>query len=98
MVALDDLAIITVSTNEAHWLRPCLSTVFDHLGDIRADVVVVDNESHDETSQLVATEFPDARVVRCQNHGKLLIESSMPAPGPFQVWCRYSYDSAMTYT
>ena len=69
MVALDDLAIITVSTNEAHWLRPCLSTVFEHLGDIRADVVVVDNESHDETSQLVATEYPQARVVSCRNHG-----------------------------
>jgi GT2 family glycosyltransferase len=67
--ALDDIAIITVSTNEAHWLRPCLSTVFARLGDVRADVVVVDNESHDETSQLVATAFPDARVVRCDNHG-----------------------------
>jgi len=67
--ALHDIAIITVSTNEAHWLRPCLSTVFAHLGDVRADVIVVDNESHDETSQLVASEFPDARVVRCRNHG-----------------------------
>jgi N-acetylglucosaminyl-diphospho-decaprenol L-rhamnosyltransferase len=67
--ALDDIAIITVSTNEAHWLRPCLSTVFAHLGDVRADVVVVDNDSHDETSQLVASEFPHARVVRCANHG-----------------------------
>jgi N-acetylglucosaminyl-diphospho-decaprenol L-rhamnosyltransferase len=66
---LDDIAIITVSTNEAHWLRPCLSTVFARLGDVRADVIVVDNESHDETAQLVATEFPDARVVHSRNHG-----------------------------
>lgn len=67
--ALHDLAIITVSTNEAHWLRPCLSTVFGHLGDISVDVVVVDNDSSDETAQLVATEFPRARVVRSRNHG-----------------------------
>jgi len=66
---MDDLAIITVSTNEARWIGPCLSTVFDHLGDIRADVVVVDNESTDGTAELVATEFPDARVVRSRNHG-----------------------------
>jgi N-acetylglucosaminyl-diphospho-decaprenol L-rhamnosyltransferase len=64
-----DLAIITVSTNEAGWLRPCLSTVFERMGDITADVVVVDNESRDGTAELVKTEFPAARVVPSQNHG-----------------------------
>jgi hypothetical protein len=66
---MNDLAIITVSTNEARWLRPCLSTLFDHVGDIDVDVVVVDNESHDETAELVETEFPEARVVPSRNHG-----------------------------
>ena len=66
---MHDLAIITVSTNEAEWLRPCLSTVFSHLGDISADVVVVDNDSRDGTAEVVASEFPDARVVWSRNHG-----------------------------
>ena len=66
---MHDLAIIVVSTNEAHWLRPCLRTLFDHLGDIAADVVVVDNDSRDGTADLVAAEFPDARVVWSANHG-----------------------------
>jgi GT2 family glycosyltransferase len=66
---MHDLAIIIVSTNEAHWLRPCLSTVLEHAGDIELDVVVVDNDSHDGTADLVAAEFPDARVVRSANHG-----------------------------
>jgi N-acetylglucosaminyl-diphospho-decaprenol L-rhamnosyltransferase len=64
-----DIAIITVSTSEAHWIRPCLRTVFAHMGDVSADVVVVDNESRDETADVVATEFPDARVVPSRNHG-----------------------------
>jgi N-acetylglucosaminyl-diphospho-decaprenol L-rhamnosyltransferase len=64
-----DLAIITVSTNEGRWLRPCLSTVFAHLGEISADVVVVDNDSTDGTAELVAAEFPRARVVGSENHG-----------------------------
>jgi GT2 family glycosyltransferase len=64
-----DLAIIIVSTNEAHWLRPCLTTVFDHAGDISLDVVVADNESTDGTRELVESEFPGARVVACENHG-----------------------------
>ena len=66
---MDDIAIITVSTSEAHWLRPCLSTVFAHMGDVSADVVVVDNESRDGTADVVETEFPDARVVPSRNHG-----------------------------
>jgi N-acetylglucosaminyl-diphospho-decaprenol L-rhamnosyltransferase len=66
---VDDLAIITVSTNESHWLRPCLSTVFAHVRDVSADVVVVDNDSRDGTAELVAAEFPDARVVWSRNLG-----------------------------
>jgi GT2 family glycosyltransferase len=33
------------------------------------DVVVVDNDSKDGTRELVESEFPDARVVSCANHG-----------------------------
>jgi N-acetylglucosaminyl-diphospho-decaprenol L-rhamnosyltransferase len=36
---------------------------------VSADVVVVDNESRDDTAEVVATEFPDARVVPSRNHG-----------------------------
>lgn len=68
MEHMHDLAIITVSTNEERWLRPCLTTVFEHMGDISADVVVVDNESTDGTVALVG-EFPGARVVPSINHG-----------------------------
>ena len=66
---LHDLAVIIVSTNEARWLRPCLSTVFDHAGGASLDVVVADNQSTDGTRQVVETEFPDARVVACENRG-----------------------------
>jgi N-acetylglucosaminyl-diphospho-decaprenol L-rhamnosyltransferase len=67
--AVADLAIIVVSTNEARWLEPCLSTVFAHAGDASLDVVVVDNESSDGTRALVESRFPPARVVESRNHG-----------------------------
>jgi N-acetylglucosaminyl-diphospho-decaprenol L-rhamnosyltransferase len=66
---MHDLAIIIVSTNEAKWLRPCLSTVFERAGSIELDVVVADNESTDGTRELVEQEFPRARVVTCPNRG-----------------------------
>jgi GT2 family glycosyltransferase len=66
---MDDLAVIIVSTNEGRWLSPCLSTLFAHLGDLRADVVVADNQSTDGTPELIEREFPEARVVSSENHG-----------------------------
>jgi N-acetylglucosaminyl-diphospho-decaprenol L-rhamnosyltransferase len=64
-----DLAIIVVSTNEARWLPPCLTSVFEHAGPIELDVVVADNESTDGTRELVEREYPRARVVTCPNRG-----------------------------
>ena len=64
-----DVAIIIVSTNEAKWLEPCLSTVFAHAGDAKLDVVVVDNESTDGTRELVESKFPAARVVDSREQG-----------------------------
>jgi GT2 family glycosyltransferase len=65
----DDLAVVIVSTNEARWLTPCLSTLFEHVGSIDVNVVVADNESTDGTRELVERDFPDARVVTCENRG-----------------------------
>jgi GT2 family glycosyltransferase len=64
-----DLAVIIVSTNEAHWLQACLATVFAHAGSSELDVVVVDNDSIDGTRDLVEAGFPEARVVSSCNRG-----------------------------
>jgi len=64
-----DLAIIVVSTNEAHWLEACLSTVYAQAGRASLDVVVVDNESSDGTPDLVKSKFPQARMVPSANRG-----------------------------
>lgn len=64
-----DLAIVIVSTNEAHWLERCLPTVFGHAGGASLDVIVVDNSSTDGTRELVESRFPQARVVSSPNRG-----------------------------
>jgi GT2 family glycosyltransferase len=66
---MHDLAVIIVSTNEAHWLGRCLPTVFAAGEALSLDVVVVENGSTDGTGNLVRAEFPDARVVVSENHG-----------------------------
>ena len=64
-----DLAIIVISTNEAHWLPACLTTILAQQGDCSLDLIVVDNGSTDGTSELVEERFPLARVVRSENRG-----------------------------
>lgn len=64
-----DLAIVVVSTNEAHWLERCLSTAFDRAGGASLEVIVVDNSSTDGTRELVESNFPQARVVSSPNRG-----------------------------
>jgi GT2 family glycosyltransferase len=66
---MHDLVIIVVSTNEGRWLTPCLRTVFEHAGKVELDVVVVDNESTDETAEIVREDFARARLVTCPNKG-----------------------------
>jgi GT2 family glycosyltransferase len=66
---MHDLAVIIVSTNEAGWLRGCLPTVVAASGSLDVDLVVVDNGGGDGTRALVESEFPQARVVECANHG-----------------------------
>jgi GT2 family glycosyltransferase len=69
VTAAADLAVIVVSTNEAHWLEPCLRTVYEHAGDARLEVLVVDNDSADGTRAFVEVRFPSARVVASRNRG-----------------------------
>lgn len=67
--AVHDLAVIVTSLNEAHWLRPCLRSVFERAGDLDLQVLVVDIDSTDDTRALVEREFGPAETVVCTNRG-----------------------------
>src|SRR5262245_27591139 len=64
-----DVAVIIVSTNQAHWLRRCLTTLHERMGEVSHDVVVVDNGGEDEAGELLGREFPTVRLLRCENRG-----------------------------
>src|SRR5262249_36414140 len=59
-----DLSIVVVSWNTRDELRSCLRSSFDGLGGIAGEVIVVDNASADGSADMVAAEFPAARLVR----------------------------------
>lgn len=58
-----DLSIVIINWNTRDMLRDCLQTVFAGLGDLNAEVIVVDNASTDGSGLMVATEFPQIRLI-----------------------------------
>jgi hypothetical protein len=57
------LSIIIVGTNELHFLRPCLRSVFAETKGIDFEVLVVDNASTDGSREALGAEFPDVKVI-----------------------------------
>lgn len=64
-----DLAIIIVTYNSQFWLHKCLQSIADHLKPTtkaKWKVVVVDNDSQDQTASMVVKEFPWVRFIPLQ--------------------------------
>lgn len=57
-----DLSIIIVSANSAHFLLPCLQSIYSNPPQIKTEVWLVDNQSTDGTRQ-VALQFPEVNLV-----------------------------------
>lgn len=65
-----DLSIVIISWNTRDMLRDCLHSVYDGLGKLRAEVIVVDNASTDGSAAMVDAEFPAVRLlVNVRNRG-----------------------------
>ncbi|MFQ6100910.1 MAG: glycosyltransferase family 2 protein [Anaerolineae bacterium] len=65
-----DLGIVITSYNTRDLLRTCLRSVYASQGDFSFEVCVVDNASSDGSAEMVAAEFPQARlIVNAENVG-----------------------------
>jgi len=58
-----DLSIIIVSYNGREHLRKCLQSLAAHGPSVEHEVIVVDNASQDGSAEMVAAEFPQARLL-----------------------------------
>lgn len=64
-----DLGIVIVNYNVRDLLRDCLASVYDSRGEFTFSVCVVDNDSDDGSSDMVAAEYPQVRLIRTENRG-----------------------------
>ncbi len=58
-----DISIVIVNYNVKHFLEQCLHSVFNALGEIHAEVFVVDNNSVDGSCQIVKEKFPQVKLI-----------------------------------
>ena len=65
-----DVSIVIVSFNTIDVTRQCLEHVRKHAAAVKHEVLVVDNASVDGSADMVAAEFPEARLIRSdENRG-----------------------------
>jgi hypothetical protein len=60
---LIDLSVVIVSWNTRRVIGACLQSVFKRLGNLTAEVIVIDNGSSDHSAQMIAHEFPRVRLI-----------------------------------
>ena len=61
--ATAEVAVVIVNYNTGEFLTRCLATLATHLGDLTADVVVIDNASHDGSHLRAVAAHPWARLI-----------------------------------
>jgi len=65
-----DVSVVVVSFNRADLLVRCLESVFADSKGLDLEVIVVDNASADGSAEMVASRFPDIRLIaNCENVG-----------------------------
>ena len=60
------ISVIIVSFNTCNLLRDCLNTLIKESGNINYETIVIDNASKDNSAEMVATEFPEIKLI-CNN-------------------------------
>ncbi len=58
-----DLAVVIVNYDTGPYLERCLASLEAHRGDIAADVLVIDNASHDDSHTAAVAAHPGARLI-----------------------------------
>ena len=53
--------VIIVSYNFEQWMERCLGSL--HLSELPVDVLILDNDSKDKTTELIRTQYPEVRLI-----------------------------------
>lgn len=58
-----DLSIVVVNHNHEQFLEKCFCSILEHQGNIKIEMILVDNVNSSRVNNLIATRFPDVQVI-----------------------------------
>jgi len=65
-----DLSVIIVNFNTASLLKECLNSIEENRGNLKLEILVVDNNSRDQSAEMVKKDFPQVKLlVNSENIG-----------------------------
>jgi GT2 family glycosyltransferase len=59
-----DVSVVIISWKMKNLLQRCLETLFNFTKDINFEVIVIDNNSQDGTSEMIEKEFPQVKLIK----------------------------------
>lgn len=95
---MPELSVVVVAWNCEALLRDCLASVRARAGDVRHEIVVVDNHSADGTLAMLEREFPDVRVIaNGENTGFARASNQGMAAARAPLLCLLNPDTVLTH-
>ncbi len=65
-----ELSVIIVNYNAQHFLQLCLDALATALENIKAEVIVIDNQSNDDSCRIIQEQYPEVKlIVNAENEG-----------------------------
>lgn len=59
-----DVSIVIISWKMRDLLQSCLNTIYNFTSGITFEIIVIDNNSLDGTSEMIENEFPQIRLIK----------------------------------
>ena len=57
------LSVIIVNYNGCKYLKDCLNSLQQHLNDISFEIIIIDNDSQDESCEYIKINYPTIKLI-----------------------------------
>ncbi len=59
-----DISIVIISWKMKELLQSCLRSIYKYTSEVKLEIIVIDNNSQDGTSEMIETEFPEIILIK----------------------------------
>ena len=73
-----DLSICIVNWNGSNVLQKCIKSIYEFRENLLIEVIVVDNDSTDDSVEMIRSEFSEIRTLKIRKIGGLLQQIIRP--------------------